>query len=109
MTPKLKKTIPPFYQQVYEATSLVPRGRVSTYAAVARFLGKPKAVRAVGNALHVNPFAPKVPCHRIVKSDGRVGNFVDGTKRKVKILTQEGIRCSVGRVLDWPNKLFALK
>lgn len=109
MTTKPKKLISQFYQQVYEATSLVPRGRVSTYASVARFLGKPKAARAVGNALHANPFAPKVPCHRIVKSDGQVGDFVDGTKRKIEILSQEGIKCSGGRVLDWPNKFFSLK
>ena len=74
------KVISHFYQEVYDATSLVPLGRVSMHVSVARFIGRPKAARAVGNALNANPFAPQVPCHRIVKSDGRVdGAKMDGS------------------------------
>lgn len=102
-----KKQITPFCQAVYEVTSLIPLGRVTTYAAIARFLGKPRSARAVGNALHINPFAPKVPCHRVVKSDGRIGGFADGARRKITLLRREGVVCAKGRVLDWSQKYYS--
>lgn len=105
---KKAKNISPFCKEVYEATALIPRGKVSTYAAVARFIGRPKAARAVGNALHINPFAPKVPCHRVVKSDGQIGDFAGGVKRKIAILKREGVKCAQGKIVDWPNKRFDL-
>jgi len=105
----MKKKITPFSQEVYDATSLIPRGRVSTYGAIARFLGRPQASRAVGQALHRNPFAPKVPCHRVVKSDGQIGGFAGGRERKEALLRQEGVLCRNGRLVAWPDKLFPLE
>lgn len=102
-----RSQITPFCQAVYKATSLVLYGRVTTYAAIARFLGKPRSARAVGNALHINPFAPKVPCHRVVKSDGTVGGFADGAKKKIALLRREGVICLNGRVLDWSQKYYS--
>lgn len=101
-----KKVITNFSQEVYQATALIPPGHVSTYSAIALFLGRPHACRAVGQALHHNPFAPKVPCHRVVKSDGQVGGFAGGRRRKEALLRQEGVRCRNGYLLDWPEQLF---
>ena len=61
-----------------------------TYAQVAVAIGKPKAVRAVGNALNRNPFAPAVPCHRVVRSDGTIGGFASGAAMKRRLLRKEG-------------------
>ena len=65
-----------FNKKVWAALKLIPRGRVTTYKELAKYLGKPKAARAVGNACGANPDAPRVPCHRVVRSDGRLdGRF----------------------------------
>lgn len=60
-----------------------------TYKEVAHAIGKPKAYRAVGNALNRNPFAPEVPCHRVIKSDGSIGGFASGSNKKLKLLKSE--------------------
>lgn len=84
-----------FQQRVYDATMEVPRGRVTTYGELARLL-ECGSSRAIGQALKRNPFAPHVPCHRVVKSDGSVGGF-GGTlrgpeiERKIRLLEQEGV------------------
>jgi O-6-methylguanine DNA methyltransferase len=62
-----------------------------TYAQVALAIGRPAAVRAVGNALNKNPFAPQVPCHRVVKSDGSLGGFAHGPRAKQALLKNEGV------------------
>lgn len=68
-----------FAEKVYDAVSRIPKGRVATYGQIAEIIGCPGGARAVGNALHVNPFAPVVPCHRVVAADGRLAaNFGGG-------------------------------
>jgi len=62
-----------FERAVLVATFKIPKGKVSTYKRIAQKIGRPHAYRAVGNALHKNPLAPIVPCHRVVASDGRFG------------------------------------
>ena len=82
-------------------------GRVSTYKLIAASIGHPKAVRAVGTALSLNPFAPHVPCHRVIASDGRMGGFNGRTgqmdsevQRKVDMLRAEGVMVdAAGRVV----------
>ncbi|MEM0360198.1 MAG: nicotinate (nicotinamide) nucleotide adenylyltransferase [Candidatus Diapherotrites archaeon] len=81
-----------FSLKVFRLTMLVPKGKVSTYGEIAKALEKPKSSRAVGNCLNKNPFAPIVPCHRIVKSDSSLGGFFEGLKKKKKLLESEGIR-----------------
>jgi len=105
----MKKEITKFQKRVYVATKKIPRGRVATYAALARFIGKPKASRAVGNALSVNPFSPQVPCHRVVKSDGEVGGFAFGTERKIALLRKEGIKVENGRIKDFRSAIVNLR
>lgn len=86
-----------FERAVYSACRRIGRGRVATYAEIARAVGKPGAARAVGNALGKNR-SPSVPCHRVVRSDGRVGGFAWGTERKALMLRAEGVRIAGGRV-----------
>ena len=75
----------------------VPKGKVTTYKAVAKALNS-RAYRAVGNAMNKNPYSPKVPCHRVIKSDGTVGGFASGTKTKIKMLKTEGIQIKKGKI-----------
>jgi O-6-methylguanine DNA methyltransferase len=86
------KKISAFARRVYDATARIPRGKVSTYSEIAKAIGKPRAARAVGNALNKNPFAPRVPCHRVVKSNWELGGFAFGTGKKERMLEQEGIK-----------------
>jgi O-6-methylguanine DNA methyltransferase len=76
----------------------VPAGKVTTYAAIARFLKNPRAVRAVGQALNRNPQLIKIPCHRVVCSDGRVGGYFSGSAKKRRLLADEGVRIKNGRI-----------
>ena len=89
-----------FYEQVWEQTRKIPEGRVSTYKDIAESLSS-RAYRALGTALNKNPYAPEVPCHRVVNSDGRVGNFASGTSKKVKILKKEGVSIKGGKVVNF--------
>lgn len=86
-----------FNQKVWTLTARIPAGKVTTYAALARQL-KTKAYRAVGNALNKNPYAPTVPCHRVVGSDGSLTGFAGGIDKKRKLLCDEGIEFAGDRV-----------
>lgn len=85
--------ITPFQRRVLEETRKVPRGQVSTYAEIARRIGNPKAVRAVGQALRRNPVPIVVPCHRVVASNGTLGGYGGEmrSRRKVELLRLEGV------------------
>ncbi len=78
-----------FQKKVYDFVKTIPNGQTRTYQEVAIAIGKPRAYRAVGNALNKNPFAPIVPCHRVIRSDGSAGGFASGTLKKVKLLQNE--------------------
>jgi O-6-methylguanine DNA methyltransferase len=82
----------PFYQAVWKACAEIPKGEVRTYGWIARRIGKPNAARAVGQALGRNPFAPAIPCHRVVGSDGRMTGFSapGGIASKRRLLLKEG-------------------
>lgn len=81
-----------FRDKVYEVVAKIPKGSVMTYKQVAIAAGKPKAARAVGYFMKTNPYAPQVPCHRVIRSDGKVGEYsgVGGPKGKLKMLLNEG-------------------
>lgn len=81
-----------FQEKVYDVVKTIPKGEVRTYGWVAKQIGNPRAARAVGNALNKNPFAPKVPCHRVVAKNG-LGGFAKGLKAKRKLLRSEGYQC----------------
>ena len=97
--------MPQFEERCYIILKKVPKGKLTTYKAIAEAL-ETKAYRAVGNAMNKNPYAPKVPCHRVVKSDGRIGGFAFGIKKKMKMLKSEGVKVSKGRIVDFEKKLF---
>lgn len=84
-----------FEMSVYEVVRGIPKGKVSTYGAVAKLAGRGSA-RSVGSALARNPFAPEVPCHRVVRADGALGGFSGHTEgpemdRKTRMLQAEGV------------------
>ncbi len=78
-----------FRDKIYAVVKKIPKGEVLTYKEVARRVGKPKAYRAVGSILNKN-MDPKVPCHRVIRSDRKIGGYRDGPSAKVKILRKEG-------------------
>jgi len=82
----------PFQQKVWRAIQKIPKGQTRSYAWLARAIRKPKAVRAVANACGANPYPVVIPCHRVIRSDGTIGGFTGGVKRKRKLLAREGIR-----------------
>ena len=78
-----------FQEKVYAIVKKIPKGQVLTYKEVARKAGRPRAYRAVGNILSKN-IDPMVPCHRVIRSDGKIGGYRDGKVAKIKILKREG-------------------
>jgi len=98
---------PPFYKQVYGVVAQIPAGKISTYGAVARACKCPGGSRAVGNALHHNRDTAKVPCHRVVRTDGNLGGYAGGIQKKMGLLKNEGIAVEQGRVQGMRNVLFS--
>ncbi|MEA3490081.1 MAG: MGMT family protein [Candidatus Omnitrophota bacterium] len=80
-----------FQKKVLLAVMEIPRGEVRSYSWVARRAGSPRACRAAGQALSVNPYAPHVPCHRVISSDGSIGGYSGGSGRKRRLLAKEGV------------------
>ncbi len=93
-----------FNERVWNICKKIPKGKVSTYKQIAKVLDS-KAYRAVGNALNKNPYAPKVPCHRIVNNNGKVGGFAKGIKSKIKLLEKEGIKIKNNKVINFEKVL----
>ncbi len=97
-----------FEEKVWNLAKKVPEGRVTTYGMIARKLGT-KAYRAVGNALNRNHHGfmsgGNVPCHRVVKSDGSVGGFAHGSRKKIELLKKEGIRIRKNMIVDFDKVL----
>lgn len=83
----------PFQRLVWTELTKIPKGQVITYQELAKRIGKPKAVRAVANAVGKNPAAPTIPCHRVIRSDGSLGGYSaqGGTKTKQALLLAEGV------------------
>ncbi|MEW6592688.1 MAG: MGMT family protein [Candidatus Hadarchaeota archaeon] len=87
-----------FRERVFEAVAKVPRGKVTTYKELARAAGRPRAWRAAANALASNPHPVKIPCHRVVRSDGGVGGYKLGVRRKIELLSGEGVNVTRRKV-----------
>ena len=79
----------------------VPAGSVVTYGALAELINHPNAHRAVGSAMNKNPFAPEVPCHRVVKSNGELGTYAFGMQLKQKRLQEEGVKVINNKIVDF--------
>jgi methylated-DNA-[protein]-cysteine S-methyltransferase len=93
---------------VYSLAKQIPKGKVTSYGELAAAVGRPKAARAIGSIMHVNPYAPVVPCHRVVHKDGRIGGFGDrrGVARKIELLAAEGVHVEGGRVRNFKRIYF---
>ena len=95
-----------FETAVYVATFKIPKGKVCTYHGIARMIGKPKATRAVANALHNNPLYPIVPCWRVVKSDGGFGGERSAADGRRKHVEEEGVPTRNRKVVMSKEVLF---
>ena len=84
-----------FQKKVLKTVLNIPKGEVRSYAWVARRAGSPRSCRAVGQALKKNPYAPGVPCHRVISSDGSIGGYSGGIKKKRALLEKEGYKCNL--------------
>ena len=83
-----------FQLKVWRYLTKIPRGRTKSYTEVAKAIGYPLAVRAVANAIGQNPYPPKIPCHRVIRSDGSLGGYSGkgGILTKKLLLKKEGIK-----------------
>ena len=82
-----------FQLKVWKYLQTIPKGKVKTYKEVAIGIKRPKSARAVANACAKNPYSPKIPCHRVIRSDGALGGYsgVGGTKQKLRLLRSEKV------------------
>ena len=90
-------------RDVYDLLLKIPAGKVTTYGDLAKALGNPLASREIGRILGKNPNPIKVPCHRIVMSNGKVGGYAQGSNRKRELLEKEGISFENGIVSNFKN------
>jgi len=83
----------PFQISDWEVLRTIPRGETRTYTEIAQQIGRPSAVRAVANAIAKNPYAPEIPCHRVVRIDGGLGGYSGprGIETKIRLLREEGV------------------
>ena len=82
-----------FQVKVWKYLKTIPEGKVITYKQLAKAINRPKAARAVANACAKNPYAPKIPCHRVIRSDGGLGGYSGrgGIKTKLRLLRSEKV------------------
>ena len=95
-------------ERVWQKLNEIPKGKVTTYKLLAESLGS-RAVRAVASAVGKNPNAPQTPCHRVVQSSGKIGNYTHplGVARKIELLETEGVKVDEkGNIIDFESKLY---
>lgn len=86
--------------KVYEKLLKVPKGKVTTYAELAKSVGLKNGQRAIGRMMNKNPFPVIVPCHRVILSSGKIGGYAWGEKIKTNMLSKEGVKIKKGKILD---------
>ena len=92
--------------KVYKKLLHVPEGKVTTYSDLAKAVGLKNGQRAIGTIMKINPFPIIVPCHRVVKSNGKIGGYGYGERVKSQILAREGIKIKAGRIMDFDKEKF---
>lgn len=97
-----------FQEKCYASLKKIPKGKITTYKDLASSINS-KAVRAVGTAMKRNKNAPEVPCHRVIKSDGSVGEYAFGATKKIALLKKEGIEIENGKVKNLKKYLYKFK
>jgi methylated-DNA-[protein]-cysteine S-methyltransferase len=93
-------------KKIYKKLLEVPKGKITTYGELAKAVGMKNGQRAVGKIMNKNPFPVIIPCHRVVKSDGKVGGYAYGEEIKSSMLTLEGIQIKNGKILDLENRIY---
>lgn len=92
-------------KKIYKKLLEVPKGKITTYGELAKAVGLKNGQRAVGKIMNKNPYPVIIPCHRVVKSDGKIGGYAYGVEIKSDMLTREGISIKNGKILDLENKI----
>ncbi|PIZ55960.1 cysteine methyltransferase [bacterium (Candidatus Torokbacteria) CG_4_10_14_0_2_um_filter_35_8] len=103
-----KSNFTPFEKKVYLKTAKIPKGKVTTYQEITEAIGKPDSQRAAGNTLNKNPFAPKVPCHRVIRKNGEIGGFGRNPNEKIKLLQKEGVEIKNGKIANFKKYFIRL-
>jgi O-6-methylguanine DNA methyltransferase len=98
-----------FEDSVCQALKLIPKGKVTTYKILAAYLNRPKAARAVGNALHKNSDPVTMPCYKVVKSDGHLGGYASGIAKKIDLLKADGIIVKNNKIINLAQHLYSFK
>lgn len=91
---------------LYKLLQYIPKGYVTTYKALAKATGKPEAARVVGTWMKKNKNPVKYPCYKVVKSDGKIGGYGGGIKKKIMLLKKDGITVKNGKIVDFDKCLF---
>ena len=92
--------------KVYRKLLQVPKGKVTTYRELSNAVGLKNGQRVIGMIMKKNPFPVIVPCHRVVKSDGKIGGYAYGRRVKSKMLTSEGIKIKDEKIIDFDKAKF---
>ena len=93
-------------KKIYKKLLEVPKGKITTYGELAKAVGLKNGQRAVGKIMNKNPYPVIIPCHRVVKSDGKIGGYAYGEEIKSDMLTREGIVVKNGKILDLENNIY---
>jgi methylated-DNA-[protein]-cysteine S-methyltransferase len=93
-------------EKVYKKLLEVPKGKVTTYSELAKAIGLKNGQRVIGRIMNKNPYPVIIPCHRVIKSDGKIGGYAWGEKVKAKMLSNEGIKIKNGKILDIKKDIY---
>lgn len=93
-------------KKIYKKLLEVPKGKITTYGELAKAVGLKNGQRAVGKIMNKNPYPVIIPCHRVVKSDGKIGGYAYGEEIKSDMLSKEGITIKNGKISDLENNLY---
>ena len=93
-------------EKVYKNLLEVPKGKITTYGELAKAIGLKNGQRVIGKIMNKNPYPVIVPCHRVIKSDGKIGGYAWGEKVKAKMLSNEGIKIKNGKILDVEKSIY---
>ena len=89
--------------RVYKKLCEVPPGKITTYGELAKAVGLKNGQRVIGRIMNKNPYPGIVPCHRVIKSDGKIGGYYYGEQPKTKMLTREGIKIIHGKIINFDD------
>ena len=93
-------------EKVYKKLLEVPKGKVTTYGDLAKAIGLKNGQRVIGKIMNKNPYPVIIPCHRVIKSDGKIGGYAWGEKVKAKMLSNEGIKIKKGKILEMKKAIY---